>query len=167
MDFHQFYMNVAITVREKANCRGRKVGAVLAKQNRIISTGYNGTPEGMRNCLDGGCVRCCNREMFKAGDGYHLCICVHAEQNALISAARFGVAVEDSVIYSTMSPCFDCAKLALQAKVKAVYYVEKWQPSPSLPMLIDQYDLILRQFPDGVYQLALPAAADPNDRLVA
>jgi dCMP deaminase len=57
----EYYMNIAIAVREKANCLGRKVGAVIVKQNRIISTGYNGTPEGMTNSLDGGCVRCKRR----------------------------------------------------------------------------------------------------------
>ena len=123
MDFHQFYMNVAITVREKANCRGRKVGAVLAKQNRIISTGYNGTPEGMRNCLDGGCVRCCNREMFKAGDGYHLCICVHAEQNALVQCRE-----PDKIMVCvvTTSPCRSCVKLLLGTRCHEIVFLEEF-----------------------------------------
>ena len=89
MNRDQYYMNIAIAVREKANCLGRKVGAVIVRQNRIISTGYNGTPEGMTNCLDGGCVRCKDKEAYSASVGYDVCICVNAEQNALITAARF------------------------------------------------------------------------------
>src|SRR2546428_7775133 len=108
----QYYMNIAIAVRKKANCLGRKVGAVIVKENRIISTGYNGTPEGIKNCTDGGCVRCRARNTYKASVGYDVCICVHAEQNALITAARFGNAVEGSVVYSTLRPCFDCTKAA-------------------------------------------------------
>lgn len=58
MDTDEYYMGIAIAVRKRANCLGRKVGAVLVKENRIISTGYNGTPDDVKNCLDGGCVRC-------------------------------------------------------------------------------------------------------------
>ena len=60
-----YYMNIAIAVRENANCKGRKVGAVIVRDNRIISTGYNGTPEGFTNCMDGGCVRCGKREEYR------------------------------------------------------------------------------------------------------
>jgi len=100
----EYYMNIAMAVRKKANCLGRKVGAVIVRENRIISTGYNGTPEGMVNCTDGGCVRCRDRDTYKASVGYDVCICVHAEQNALITAARFGNAVEDAIVYSTLRP---------------------------------------------------------------
>jgi len=66
VEFDEYYMTIAVAVRQKANCKGRKVGALLVRENRIISTGYNGTPEGMKNCLDGGCVRCKNRETYKS-----------------------------------------------------------------------------------------------------
>jgi dCMP deaminase len=153
MDNHEYYMNIAIAVRKRANCMGRKVGAVLVKQNRIISTGYNGTPEGFTNCVDGGCVRCRDREKYKASAGYDVCVCVHAEQNALLAAARFGNAVEDSVIYSTMQPCFDCTKSALQARVSAVYYLWEWQPS--VEDLRDQYNLIQEGFLGGIRQVKI------------
>ena len=87
-----------MAVREKANCLGRKVGAVIVKENRIISTGYNGTPEGVRNCLDGGCLRCKDHKTYVQSIGYDVCICVHAEQNALIAAARFGNSIENAVV---------------------------------------------------------------------
>lgn len=107
-DFNSYYMLVALAVREKANCMGRKVGAIIVKENRIIGTGYNGTPEGMQNCEDGGCIRC-NKHRDQ-GNFYDQCICVHAEQNAMITAARFGHEIQGSVIYTTLQPCFTCAK---------------------------------------------------------
>lgn len=133
-DRDAYYMGIAFAVREKANCTGNRVGAVIVKGNRVISTGYNGVPEGMVNCLDGGCLRCSNPGgQFVSGAGYDLCICVHAEQNALLSAARFGIAVEDSTIYSTMQPCFGCAKELAQAHVKNVIYLHPWVPTDADP----------------------------------
>ena len=82
-----YFMGVALAVRRKANCKGNRVAAVIVKDKRIIATGYNGVPAGMPNCLDGGCLRCQNPNgRFPSGTGYDLCICVHAEQNAILSA---------------------------------------------------------------------------------
>lgn len=120
----------------------------MVLNNRIISTGYNGTPEGVINCLDGGCVRCRDKKQFSQSVGYDVCICVHAEQNALISAARFGIATEGSVLYSTMRPCFDCSKLALQAKITAVYYLKDWAHPQTV--LMDQYEILQGNFSGGV-----------------
>ena len=155
-------MNIAMAVRKKANCMGRKVGAVIVKENRIISTGYNGTPEGITNCTEGGCVRCRDRDTYKASVGYDVCICVHAEQNALITAARFGNGVEGSVVYSTLRPCFDCTKIALQAKIQAIYYLHDWQHP--IGELREQYELLQRTLPGGVHQVDLedPEAAWAN-----
>lgn len=144
-------MNIAMAVRKKANCLGRKVGAVIVRENRIISTGYNGTPERIQNCTDGDCVRCRDKETYKASVGYDVCICVHAEQNALITAARFGNAIEDSVVYSTLRPCFDCTKAALQAKIAAIYYLHDWQHP--IGELREQYELIQSTFRYGVHRV--------------
>lgn len=148
-------MNIAIAVRKNANCLGRKVGAVMVKENRIISTGYNGTPEGLPNCMDGGCVRCRDRDHYKSQGavGYDVCLCVHAEQNALISAARFGNAVENSIVFSTLQPCFDCTKAMLQAKIKAVYYLHSWAHPVS--ELQEQYALLQSFIPDGIHQVQM------------
>ncbi len=151
MNRDEYYMGIAFAVREKANCTGRKVGAVLVKENRIISTGYNGTPEGMTNCLDGGCERCRDKETYDSSVGYDVCICVHAEQNALITAARFGNSIEGSVIYSTLRPCFDCSKAMLQAKVYAVYYLHDW--SHPIESLQKQYKMVQERIPGGVRQV--------------
>lgn len=150
-DNDTYYMEIAFAVRQRANCTGNRVGAVLVLENRVVSTGYNGVPEGMTNCLDGGCLRCTNPGgRFPSGTGYDLCICVHGEQNALLSAARFGIAVENALIYSTMEPCFGCLKELLQARVKRIVYRHVWKPSdPDTQMDSDknaEHDKILACF---------------------
>ena len=149
----EYFMNLAMQVRTRADCLGRKVGAVLVYENRIISTGYNGVPEGMTNCTDGGCERCANREeAFPSGTAYDICICVHAEQNCLMAAARHGIAVRRGQIYTTMQPCFGCAKEMLQAQVSSVYFLHPWSPPPDLR---DQYDAILAAIPDGIHRVEI------------
>jgi dCMP deaminase len=160
----EYYMGIAVAVREKANCQGNRIGAVIVKGNRVISTGYNGVPEGMENCLDGGCLRCENSgTVFPSGTGYDLCICVHAEQNAILTAARFGIAVEGGTLYTTMKPCFGCAKELLQAKIERVVYLHEWSPTdPDQEMLkkkIAEYKKIFARFPK-VDHLEMP---DPRE----
>lgn len=160
----EYYMGIAFAVREKANCLGNRVGAVIVKDNRVVSTGYNGVPEGMKNCLDGGCLRCLNPEgQYPSGTGYGLCICVHAEQNALLSAARFGIAVEGATVFTTMQPCFGCLKEMLQVKIRRVVYIHPWQPDDPDPDMkrqkIAEYDKILACLPQ-VQQLKI---ADPRE----
>src|SRR5690606_7326179 len=121
-----YFMGIALAVRARANCLGNRVGAIIVLDGRIISTGYNGTPANMPNCTDGGCHRCAKRDDYPPGTGYDLCICVHAEQNALLAAARFGIAVENATLYSTMRPCFGCSKELLQAKIAKVCYLHDW-----------------------------------------
>lgn len=148
----EYFLRIAFAVRARADCLGSRVGAVLAKDDRVISTGYNGTPSDMLNCSEGGCERCRNRESrFPSGTGYDVCICVHAEQNALLAAARFGISVEGAVAYSTTRPCFGCTKELLQAGVRAVHFVHDWtHPDPDLQR---QYELIQARFPGGIRRL--------------
>ena len=151
-DNEHYYMNIALAVRQRANCLGRRVGAVLVKDNRIVATGYNGTPEDMANCLDGGCHRCAEGKS-KPSTGYDVCICVHAEQNTLLTAARFGISVQGAVAYSTLRPCFSCTKQMLQAKINSVYYLHDWEhPDPDFQ---NQYELIQSRFPGGMHHVAM------------
>lgn len=153
----EYYMLIAMAVRKRANCLGNRVGAVLVLNDRIVSTGYNGTPQGMPNCDDGGCERCANRQKYGSGTGYDVCICVHAEQNALISASRFGTPVEGASLYTTMRPCFGCAKELLQARIHTVYYLHEWQhPDRDLWR---QYLMVQQRFPGGVHRVDV---ADPD-----
>jgi dCMP deaminase len=152
---HHYFMGIAIAVRERADCKGQKVGAVIAVESRIVSTGYNGTPEKMVNCSDGGCIRCENRgKTYPSGTGYDLCICVHAEQNALLSAARFGISVQGATLYSTTQPCFGCLKEMFQAKIKQVYYIHPWT-SPRTQEQEGQYKRLMEEFEYGVLRLEM------------
>jgi dCMP deaminase len=153
IDRQEYFMGIALAVRERADCRGQKVGAVIVVEDRIVSTGYNGTPTKMVNCSDGGCIRCLNREKkYPSGTGYDLCICVHAEQNAIISAARFGISIQGATLYTTTQPYFGCLKEMLQARISCVYYIHPWM-SPRDDDQNRQYRILMGQFPEGVNQL--------------
>jgi dCMP deaminase len=153
-----YFMGIALAVRARANCRGSRVGAVIARDDRIVSTGYNGTPSGMTNCLEGGCLRCAHPERYAPGEAYDLCICVHAEQNALLAAARFGIGVEGAALYTTMQPCFGCAKELLQARVAEIRYLHPWEPGD--PAKRAEYLKLIAAFDGRVRHLPLP---DPDE----
>jgi len=149
----EYFMRIAMAVRKRANCLGSRIGAVIVLNGRIVSTGYNGTPENMPNCVDGGCHRCANRDKYPPGTGYDLCICVHAEQNAILTAARFGIAIEGCTVYTTMRPCFGCTKEMLQAKIESVYYLHDWNhPDPKHKA---EFERIQARFPRGIRQLEM------------
>ena len=152
-DWDEYYMSIAMAVRARANCTGNRVGAILVQNDRITATGYNGTPHNMVNCLDGGCDRCANREKYDSGKDYDLCICVHAEQNTLLAAARFGISTEGAAMYSTMRPCFGCTKEILQASIRAVYYLHDWVYPDSKRQA--SYDELQSFVPGGVTQLQM------------
>lgn len=152
-NFDEYMMGIAMAVRARANCTGNRIGAVIVKDHRIVSTGYNGTPYDMPNCDEGGCDRCNHRERYASGTGYDLCICVHAEQNAILAAARFGIECEGSIMYTTMRPCFGCTKELLQAKVKGVRYLHEWAYPGEEQRA--QYERLQSQFVDGVIQIPM------------
>ena len=99
-------MLIAVATRERAECLGRHVGAVLVREGRIVATGYNGTPRGFPRCNESerGCHRCAHREQYPSGSAYDVCICVHAEQNAILQAARLGYSLDGAHCYTTLRP---------------------------------------------------------------
>ena len=146
-DWDTYFMTLAAYVAQRSNCCRRHVGAVIVKEKTIISTGYNGTPFGVTNCFEGGCARC--NSNAAPGESYDTCICVHAEQNAIALAARHGTSTEGGVLYSTLRPCFGCAKEIVQAGIGEVVYAVDMGYPPDLEEvyreLITQSGLILRQ----------------------
>jgi dCMP deaminase len=154
-------MRLVETLSSRANCTGRHVGSVLVLSDRVISTGYNGTPDGTTNCDDGGCHRCAKPEVFKRGSHYDICICVHAEQNALLTAARHGVPVKGSVIYTTLRPCFGCTKELLQALVCKVFYRDEWTPTDA--SLWSEYTKLQGWIEDGIQQLGNGSIVHPPE----
>lgn len=127
-DRAEYLMSLAVDVAARCNCRKTVVGTIIAKEGRIVSTGYNGTIRGFLDCIDGGCPRC--NDDTPSGTQLDRCICVHAEQNALLAAARFGVSVAGAEVWITTEPCLDCTKSLIQAGVGKVIY---WRPYPLQP----------------------------------
>lgn len=139
----EYFMNIARVASLRSNCMKRKVAAVLVKDNRVVSTGYNGTPRGIQNCNEGGCPRC-NR-LESSGVGLGECLCSHAEENAIVQAAHHGVSVKESTLYTTFSPCLICTKMILNSGIKEVVYNASY-PLGDLPLsLLKQAGLVVRQ----------------------
>jgi len=116
----EYFMSIARVVSTRSNCIKRKVGAVIARDRRIISTGYNGTPRGVRNCNEGGCPRCAGAA--ESGSRLDECLCSHAEENAITQSAFHGVTVRGSTIYTTFCPCLMCTKMIINAGLDEVVY---------------------------------------------
>jgi dCMP deaminase len=142
-----YYMEIARTVARRSNCVRRGVGAIIVVHKAIISAGYNGAPMGVTNCCDGGCPRCSSDA--PPGEGYDTCICVHAEQNAMILAARHGNATNGGVLYTTLRPCFGCVKEAIQAGIDEIVFDEPYAYPEELEdvyrRVIEESGLSLRQ----------------------
>ncbi len=116
----EYFMNIAQVVSLRGNCIKRKVAAIIVKDNRVISTGYNGTPRGITNCNEGGCPRC--NELDESGKDLDECICAHAEENAIAQASYHGASLKDATLYTTYSPCLRCTKLIINSGVAEVVY---------------------------------------------
>ncbi|RCH77567.1 Deoxycytidine monophosphate (dCMP) deaminase, partial [Rhizopus stolonifer] len=103
-----YFMQLSDLAAQRSNCMKRRVGCILVKDHRVIATGYNGTPRGLRNCNEGGCGRC--NDASPCGTGLDRCLCMHAEENALLEAGR-SIVVHDSsvVLYCNTCPCLGCA----------------------------------------------------------
>ncbi len=119
-DWDEYFMNIAEVAASRSNCVKRKVGAVITIDRRLVATGYNGTPRGVRNCNEGGCPRC--NAFGQSGAGLDTCLCSHAEENAIVQSAYHGVPVRGGTIYTTMSPCLQCTKMIINAGIVAVIY---------------------------------------------
>ncbi|TCP57672.1 dCMP deaminase [Tumebacillus sp. BK434] len=130
-----FMMMARDVVAQRATCTRRKVGAVLVRDKRILTTGYNGSPPGMPHCTDVGCWVVEN----------HCIRTIHAEQNAVVQAALHGVSTEGAVCYVTAAPCVNCAKLLVAAGIKRVVYADKYTDSYGEQVLRDA-GVILEQY---------------------
>jgi len=115
-----YFMSVARVVASRSNCVKRKVAAVVTIDRRIISTGYNGTPRGVRNCNEGGCPRC--NAFGPGGQDLGECLCSHGEENAITQAAYHGVALRGATLYTTYCPCLLCTKMIINAGIAEVVY---------------------------------------------
>jgi dCMP deaminase len=128
-----YFMNITTLVAQRSTCTRRAVGAIIVKDKRILSTGYNGAPTGIRHCLEVGCLR--ESLQVPSGERHELCRGIHAEQNAIIQAAYHGVSVNNAVLYCTNQPCAICAKMIINAGIKKIYYQSGYSDALAQEML--------------------------------
>jgi dCMP deaminase len=139
----EYFMKIAQVVALRSNCVKRKVAAVLVRDRRVISTGYNGTPRGTRNCYEGGCPRC--NDLADSGTRLDECLCSHGEENAITQAAYHGVSVKGSTLYSTFAPCLMCTKMIINAGIREVVYNLDYPLNETSFQLFREAGVICRQ----------------------
>ncbi len=131
--WNEYFMNMAQLVSTRTTCIRRGVGAVIVKEKRVLATGYNGVPKGIEHCLVRGCLR--EKLGIPSGQRQEICRGLHAEQNAIIQAARFGISIKDSVIYCTHQPCVTCAKMIINAGIVEVIFGGEYPDKLAIEML--------------------------------
>ena len=141
----EYFMNIAKVTALRSNCMKRRVAALIVKDKRIISTGYNGTPRGVTNCSEGGCPRCAAIET--SGKDLGECLCSHGEENAIVQAAYHGVALKGSTIYTTFSPCLMCTKMIINAGIIEVVFQATYPLSDISFTLLQQAGIVVRKIP--------------------
>lgn len=127
ISWDEYFMRICMLVSERSTCTHRKVGAVIVRENRILATGYNQPPSGFPHCDLIGCVR--DDLRIPSGRNQEICYGLHAEQNALMQAARFGISTNGATIYVTAKPCSICARLIINAGIVRVVYLEEYPDS--------------------------------------
>jgi dCMP deaminase len=149
-DWDEYFMNIARVVASRSNCMKRKVAALIIKDKRVISTGYNGTPRGARNCNEGGCPRC--NSMTESGTALEECLCSHGEENAITQAAYHGTSVKGATLYTTFAPCLLCTKMIINSGIVEVVYNEDYPLNDRALSLLRECGIVLRRYhfePEG------------------
>ena len=139
----EYFLSIAQVVSTRGNCLRRRVAAIIVKDRRIVCTGYNGTPRGVKNCDEGGCPRCAGDA--PSGSALGDCICCHAEENAIAQAAFHGIAIQGATLYCTVSPCLLCAKLIINAGISEVVYEAEYHFTKQVRTLLKQAGVKFRQ----------------------
>ncbi len=138
-----YFMAIARQVAERSTCLRRFVGAVIVKDKRILATGYNGVPTGLAHCEDVGCLR--EQRGVPSGVQHELCRGIHAEQNAVIQAARHGISIDGATVYCTHQPCVACVKILLNAGITELVYGETY-PDPLAEDLLREAAVTVRHY---------------------
>lgn len=131
----EYFMDITRLVSKRSTCLRRSVGAILVKDKRILATGYNGAPAGLRHCEEVGCLRADSD--VPSGMRHELCRGLHAEQNVIIQAAFHGIPIQGATLYCTNKPCVICSKMIINAGIKKVYYEEGYNDPLSDQMLAE------------------------------
>jgi dCMP deaminase len=164
-DWDTYFLLQAEIAKLRSNCLTRHIGAVIVKDNRQIATGYNGTPPGVKNCYEGGCLRCLARTKgeVKSGEGLDRCLCTHAEANAIMQCALFGNAgsTKGAMLYSTFAPCLECSKMAISVGIKRIVVLADY-PEDGTQLLRDANVELVKLNPDLLKPWLSVITADPE-----
>ena len=120
----EYFLHIAAVAAQRSTCLRRHVGAVLVLDKRILATGYNGAPSGLRHCSEVGCLRA--KHNVPSGERHELCRGLHAEENALLQAARYGIRIEGATIYTTHVPCVLCTKMLINCAIRRVVATQRY-----------------------------------------
>ncbi|HOR12870.1 MAG TPA: cytidine/deoxycytidylate deaminase family protein [Clostridia bacterium] len=143
------FMELCKSISSWSSCyqHGRKIGAIIVKNKRILTTGYNGAPSGLTSCMERG--ECLRRNLgIPSGTRQELCYAIHAEQNAIIQAAKLGVSIDGATLYCTHQPCVICAKMIINAGIRRVVYAEGYPDEFSVDLMSQAGVLLERYCPD-------------------
>ncbi len=143
----RYFMDIARMVATRSTCLRRSVGAIAVNDRRILATGYNGTPKGLRHCEEVGCIR--QQMNIPSGQRHELCRGLHAEQNCIIQAAVHGVQLDGSTIYCTFQPCVVCAKMLINAGITEIVYEGGYPDDMAVSMLAEAGIRLRRLEPEG------------------
>lgn len=131
----QYFMDITRLVATRSTCMRRQVGAILVKDRNILATGYNGVPSGISHCDATGCLR--ERLRIPSGERHELCRGLHAEQNAIVQAARHGTNIDGATLYCTTMPCIICTKMIINAGIRAIVYGEGYADELAREMITE------------------------------
>ncbi|MBT9141805.1 MAG: tRNA-specific adenosine deaminase [Dehalococcoidia bacterium] len=146
-----YFMEITRVVASRSTCLRRKVGATIIKDKRILTTGYNGAPKGLTHCQEIGCIR--EEKKVPSGERHELCRALHAEQNAILQAALYGVSIQGATVYCTTHPCVMCAKMMINAGMKEVV-ITKSYPDQLAAKLLEEAGVRVRYFSDSEKEVA-------------
>ena len=131
--WNQYFTSITRMVATRSTCLRRHVGAILVKEKRILATGYNGAPAGLKHCIEVGCLR--EEASIPSGTRHELCRALHAEQNAIVQAAYHGISIAGSTLYCTNKPCVICSKMLINAGIKRIFFDEAYDDDLADAML--------------------------------
>ena len=141
--WNQYFASITRMVATRSTCLRRHVGAVLVKEKRILSTGYNGAPAGLKHCIEVGCLR--EEASIPSGTRHELCRALHAEQNAIVQAAYHGISIAGSTLYCTNKPCVICSKMLINAGIKRIFFDDGYDDDLS-DAILDEAKIEITRF---------------------
>ncbi|MDK2991469.1 MAG: dCMP deaminase [Clostridiales bacterium] len=157
----EYFMNMVEIVKTRSTCLRRQVGAIIVKDKRMLASGYNGAPTGVRHCDEVGCLR--EQMHIPSGQRQELCRAIHAEQNAIAQAAMMGISVKDATIYITTQPCAICAKMIINAGITRIVYKGDYPDQLAMDLLREAGVEVVR-FEDGnLVKVRLDPLPDVDD----